>query len=116
MYQRDMERFAFLYLCGQRDRKLLTGEERMTFQDFDRLYYITDFLGLHQMNLEIWDRFSPQFKGQFEALERFLNENYNDTEAGGYEEDIQVYNKWFEDFCDAAPDDAAREFLIKEFC
>ena len=42
MRQKDMERFAFLYLCGQRDKNLLAGEERMTFQDFDRLVYITD--------------------------------------------------------------------------
>lgn len=53
MHQKDIEKFAFLYLCGQRDRDILTGKERMTFEDFDRLFYITDFLGLDQMNLEI---------------------------------------------------------------
>lgn len=47
MHQNDMERFAFLYLCGQRDRDLLAGRENMSFQDFNRLVYITDFLGLN---------------------------------------------------------------------
>ena len=46
MHQEDIEKFAFLYLCGQRDRDLLAGKERMTFEDFDRLSYITDFLGV----------------------------------------------------------------------
>ena len=55
MRQKDIEKFAFLYLCGQRDKDILAGKERMTFQDFDRLTYITDFLELDQMNLEIWN-------------------------------------------------------------
>lgn len=62
MHQKDMERFAFLYLCGQRDRDLLAGRENMSFQDFNRLVYITDFLGLNLLSLEIWNKFSPQFK------------------------------------------------------
>lgn len=115
MRKKDMERFAFLYLCGQRDRRLLTGEERMTFQDFDRLVYITDFLGLDQMNLEIWNRFSPQFKEQFEALERFLTEDHSDVETGEYEGDFSTCEKWFADFCDTAPDDEARKYLVSSF-
>lgn len=45
MHQRDMERFAFLFLCGKHDRGILLGKEKMTFSDLDRLTYITDFLG-----------------------------------------------------------------------
>lgn len=115
MRQKDMERFAFLYLCGQRDKSLLAGEERMTFQDFDRLVYITDVLGLDQMNLELWNRFSPQFKEQFETLEGLLKEHCNSLGLGGYEDDIQIHNKWFADFCENAPSDASREFLVDIF-
>ena len=41
MHQRDMERFAFLFLCGKHDRGILLGKEKMTFSDLDRsdLYY-----------------------------------------------------------------------------
>ena len=46
MHQKDMERFAFLFLCGKRDREILLGKEKMTFSDLDRLTYVTDFLGL----------------------------------------------------------------------
>lgn len=52
MHQRDMERFAFLFLCGKHDRGILLGKEKMTFSDLDRLTYITDFLGLKLYNLE----------------------------------------------------------------
>ncbi len=37
MHQKDMERFAFLFLCGKRDREILLGKEKMTFSDLDRL-------------------------------------------------------------------------------
>jgi hypothetical protein len=113
MHQKDMERFAFLYLCGQRDRELLAGTERMTFEDFDRLAYITDFLGLDQMNLEIWNQFSPQFRGQFQAIERVLEETCGDREVGVYEDDLRLYDRWLVQFCADAPDLKAQEYLAE---
>lgn len=112
MHQKDIEKFAFLYLCGQRDRDILTGKERMTFEDFDRLFYITDFLGLDQMNLEIWNRFSPQFSGQFEAIGRLLKENW-DMEPQGYEDDLRLYDGRLMKFCADAPDQETQEYLLK---
>ena len=58
MHQSDIERLAFLFLCGKRDREILLGKEKMTFSDLDRLMYVTDFLGLKLYNLEIWNEFS----------------------------------------------------------
>lgn len=115
MQQKDMERFAFLYLCGQKDRDMLNGKERMTFQDFDRLVYITDVLGLDQMNIEICNRFFKQFKEQFEALGWFLEENCGEIKSGECEGDVRIHDKWFSDFCDSAPEDEAREILINIF-
>ena len=68
MHQRDIERFAFLYLCGKRDRDILLGKEKMTFSDLDRLNYLTDFLGLKVYNLEIWNEYAGQFGEQFQRL------------------------------------------------
>ena len=34
-------------ICGERDKKLLSGENEMSFADFQRLSYITDFLGFN---------------------------------------------------------------------
>ncbi len=113
MHQKDMERFAFLYLCGQRDREILAGTERMTFEDFDRLAYITDFLGLDQMNLAIWNQFSPQFSGQFQAIERILEENCRDMEFRVYEDDLRLYDRWLAQFCADAPDKESQEYLAE---
>ncbi|WP_418417669.1 hypothetical protein [Blautia sp.] len=57
MHQSDIERFAFLFLCGKRDRAILLGREKMTFSDLDRLTYVTDFLGLTRLNLDIWNHY-----------------------------------------------------------
>lgn len=46
------------YIYAGKGIEILAGTERMTFEDFDRLAYITDFLGLDQMNLAIWNQFS----------------------------------------------------------
>lgn len=46
MEKEEVERFAFIYLCGKQDKNILAGKEKMRFSDFNRLIYITDFLGL----------------------------------------------------------------------
>lgn len=69
-----MEKFAFLYLCGKRDRNILLGKEQMTFSDLDRLTYITDFLDLKHYNLEIWNQYAGQFQEQFQLLNRLFDE------------------------------------------
>lgn len=115
MHQKDIERFAFLYLCGQRDRELLAGRENMTFQDFDRLIYITASLGFNQMNLEIWNRFSPKFTEQLGAMEKLYEENGENMEFREYEEDETFHNKWVIDFCSGAPNEEVRELLSDIF-
>ena len=62
VHQVDMERFTFLFLCGKRDRRILQGKEKMTFSDLDRLTYVTDFLGLTRLNLDIWHHYGEQFQ------------------------------------------------------
>ena len=106
MHQKDMERFAFLYLCGQRDRDLLAGRENI---------YITDFLGLNLLSLEIWNKFSPQFKERLDALEGQLEENLRDTDAEEYENDVWPQDEWIEEFCASASNSEAEEFLRNIF-
>ena len=74
MHQSDIERFAFLLLCGKRDRAILLGREKMTISDLDRLTYVTDFLGLKLYNLETWNEFAGQFGEQFRQLELSYDE------------------------------------------
>lgn len=112
MCQDDIERFAFLYLCGSRDKALLSGEERMTFSDFDRLFYITEYLGLSHMNLEIWNRFSPDFQERLEGLSRLAGQDYEDEEQGEYDT-LEIQDEWLAGFCATAPEGTAREYLCR---
>lgn len=77
MYQKDIERFALFYLCSKRYRDILLGNEKMTFSDLKRLIYVTDFLGLSKMYLEIWEEYGEQFIGQFQNLERIEEETFD---------------------------------------
>lgn len=85
----------------------------MTFQDFDRLTYITDFLGFSHLNVEIWNQYIPQFKEKYDLLQQ-LDEEYDGDEgfAAG-EEQIDRYQRWIEAFCDCVPDREEKRKLKK---
>lgn len=104
MHQSDIERFAFLFLCGKRDREILMGKEKMTFSDLDRLTYVTDFLGLKLYNLEIWNEFAGQFGEQFRQLELLYDENSSMVSWDLTETDEHLHNRWFQEFCRQIPD------------
>lgn len=115
MHQKDVERFAFLYLCGTKDRHMLLEKERMTFSDFERLTYLTDFFGLTDYNLDIWGKFAEQFKSQFNALCEMYEEvdlnSYEESDLGEHDEDGQLYDIWVRDFCRQAPNKELRLWL-----
>ena len=104
MHQSDIERFAFLLLCGKRDRAILLGREKMTISDLDRLTYMTDFLGLKLYNLEIWNEFAGQFGEQFRQLELLYDENSSMVSWDLTETDEHLHNRWFQEFCRQIPD------------
>lgn len=111
MSQRDIERFAFLFLCGKRDRNLLLGKEKMTFSDLDRLAYITDFLGLKSYNPEIWNTYAAQFGEQFQRLEKLYEETGNRISRDLTEAYMHLQEKWVEEFCRQVPDRKSRKEL-----
>ena len=37
MNQADIEKYAFLYFCGEKDRDILLENRKMTFEDLERL-------------------------------------------------------------------------------
>ena len=55
MEQEDIERFAFLYLCGKRDKNILLDKEEMTLADFDRLTYLISHFGMDHYHIKIWN-------------------------------------------------------------
>ncbi len=118
MHQEDIERFAFLYLCGEHDRALLLGKEKMSFSDFERLIYITDFLGLNNFSLEIWSKYAKLFSKQFRELEN-LNVKSTDTSVVSgytafrtkYETEGPLYERWIREFHKQIPEKRIKKQL-----
>lgn len=103
-YRKELECMAFLYLCGIRDRELLSGKEKMTFTDFDRLLYITDLIGFSELNLEIWETYNGHFQEQFQELERLFRDSTDDMVFDLIERENDMSEKWVEDFLGQIPD------------
>ena len=111
MHQSDIERFAFLLLCGKRDRAILLGREKMTISDLDRLTYVTDFLGLKLYNLEIWNEFAGQFGEQFRQLELLYDETCSIMSWESTEADEHLHERWIQEFCTQILDEEVRKQL-----
>ncbi len=118
MHQEDIERFAFLYLCGEHDRALLLEKEKMSFSDFERLIYITELLGLNDCSLEIWNKYAKQFGKQFRELEN-LNVKSMDIPAisvctaFGTKEETEgpLYERWIREFYQQIPEERIKKQL-----
>lgn len=109
MQKSDINRQIFLQLCGERDRKLLMETEKMSLEDFDRLTYITDFLGFTDYNLVLWEQVSPQFKEQFDYLIKLMKDN--DVVGWPYETESEcnLYDMWLMDFLKNIPDKETKQ-------
>ena len=113
MQQEDLERFAFLYLCGEKDRDILLGRREMTFIDFDRLTYLADFFGLSRFNLEVWNQYIEVFTPQLSKLMRLTKESDFEPDLVEIESDMAIHDMWIMDFCRDVPDEEYRGFLSK---
>lgn len=111
MRQRDVARFVFLFLCGERHRAILLGKEKMTVSDLDRLTYMTDFLGLNLYNLEIWNEYAGQFGEQFRQLELLYDETCSIVSWESTEADEHLHERWLQEFCIQVSDKEIREQL-----
>lgn len=107
MKQTDIERFAFFYLCGEKDRELLNGTRKMSFSDFDRLTYLTEVLGLEAYNIEIWNRYAVQFEKEIKQIET----SCDDGSACSWQEQVQIQEGWLRDFYNGLEDEQIRKYL-----
>lgn len=114
MHQQEVEYFAFLFLCGKKDRELLMGQSRMTFLEFERLVYLTDFLGFDAYNFKLWNQYAQEFERELKEVQS----RETDGEENGVcvseffregEEDRQ--QKWIEEFFRNVPDKRGRQQL-----
>lgn len=107
MEPKNLERFAFLYLCKEEDKELLLGKKEMKFSDFDRLTYLAEFFGFETYALEIWNQYAGGFQKEFQHMEEMVKQK----EKRGYLEEISVQDRWLLEFCKGAPDKFAQACL-----
>lgn len=134
MERRDIEKFAFLYLCGAEDRALLLEEKPMTFEDFDRLTYLAGHFGFQEYSMDLWNRYGKMFQEQYEMLgevgadadctailravmdpDQDMDELNKKTPVGAakYSQEVAMHEKWIVDFCENAPTQESSELLKK---
>lgn len=109
MKKEEREQSAFLCLCGDRDLKILTGLERMTFGDFNRLEYLTDFLGFERLNTELWRQFAPYFMEKFQKQIELCMEWEEGLDFSELEEEIRKQELWVKEFCRNVPNQRQRK-------
>ena len=114
MQQKEIEKLAFLFLCGRRDREILLGKEKMTFSDFERLTYLIDLLGLNEYNLEIIKGYSAQFEDKFRQVEMLEREMYINEDSDSVVVDVEKYEDWIEEFCSLVPDREIRKQIEEQ--
>ena len=92
VWQRKMEkeREQFFALCSEMDRKKLSGEERMTFDDYLRLSFILYELGFELYVIEVSRLFPDYAQKEFHVWEIHREVFANDPV---YYEDEEVLEK-----------------------
>ncbi|SHK54369.1 hypothetical protein [Hespellia stercorisuis] len=113
MKHKDREKERFLMLCGQKDRALILGEEKLKIRDFDRLTYLTDYLGFQDFNLEFWFERAMEFKEEFERIEKYIMEADVFYCEEIIEDALEMSRLWIKDFYEAVPNEEARRIVAK---
>lgn len=108
MQQKEIERLAFLFLCGKRDREILMGKRKMSFSDFEKLTYMMDLLGMDAYNREIIEEYSEKFEEKIRQLE-MLEQEIDDGADKELTVDTEKYEMWIEEFCSQVPDEMIRK-------
>ena len=103
MLQKEIEYFAFLYLCGEQDRKLLTKETAMTQEDFERFSYLTYQFGLMNLHMKLWTDYGSVFENTIPRSEdaNMMQKNTEDK----VKEEFYRREQWVRNFCENAPDE-----------
>ena len=68
MNQADIEKYAFLYFCGEKDRDILLENRKMTFEDLERFSYLTDLPGSLKKNSRRWNIYMKKVQILFETI------------------------------------------------
>lgn len=103
MEQAKIEQLAFLYLCSERDKRLLLKKEKMSLADFDRLTYLIYHLGFKEYHIKVWMEFAGDFQKEWDCLEALQETGGRVGNIDSTESEVKLHEMWIQDFCKSTP-------------
>lgn len=89
------EKLLFLALCSESDRQRINGEQELQVNDFDRICYLLDSLGLENFLLH----FENTYGDLLEQLGNQILTSLDDLDEKGIEQECYTRVQWLQDFC-----------------
>ena len=102
METKELEKMAYLYLCSPKDREKILGRKPMSYDDFQRLYYLAEYIGFPAFALAFFNRYAENFQVQESVLEKIHDgwdkDLYCDTEYY-----LEERARWVSSFLEGVP-------------
>lgn len=93
------EKELFLQKCNDEDRDKLLGKCRMTYEDFERLFYLASYYGYTKYGMEIYETFVTNFREREEALfSLWKEEEWTEAVEEEIEVEIEKREEWIKTF------------------
>ena len=112
METKELEKMAYLYLCSPKDREKILGRKPMSYDDFQRLYYLAEYIGFPAFALAFFNRYAENFQVQESVLEKIHDgwdkDLYCDTEYY-----LEERARWVSSFLEGVPSMVRKE--VREY-
>lgn len=114
MEAKETEKMAYLYLCRPKDQKKILGRNPMSYGDFQRLYYLAEYVGFPSFALAFFNRYADCFRKQEAAMQEICDSLDGD---GDFYCDTEYYleerARWVSDFLKGVPSPVRKE--VREY-
>ena len=112
METKELEEVSYLYLCSPKDREKILGRKPMSYDDFQRLYYLAEYIGFPAFALAFFNRYAENFQVQESVLEKIHDgwdkDLYCDTEYY-----LEERARWVSSFLEGVPSMVRKE--VREY-
>ena len=112
METKELEKMAYLYLCSPKAREKILGRKPMSYDDFQRLYYLAEYIGFPAFALAFFNRYAENFQVQESVLEKIHDgwdkDLYCDTEYY-----LEERARWVSSFLEGVPSMVRKE--VREY-
>lgn len=105
------ERLLFLALCSETDRLLISGQQELSLDDFNRISYLLESLGL----LNYCVAFEMEHSDLLRMAGRNIIEKQGTLDKRQVDIEICTYIQWMKDFCNQLPTPEITVYLKELF-